>query len=217
MKKQDIESKFLNLTCINPCIFIKDYNNNIIKYQTCHELFKWESLVYIEFVDKQIFPLIDLDLSKNQIVYMTNNLVSLRSFLEKKSNNNLVKINLLINELFCFINKCKNNNFIHGNLQIDNIYLDIKDYTKFYLIDYTNSFILNNSKSPNFKRSSFISEYETKNNDKYFSYWDFFTIYVSLKNYFYCNKDILLILEKNIDSYINFHILSKMITKYIYT
>lgn len=208
------ECKFLNISCINPCIFIKDLDKNIIKFQKSNDMISWESSIYIKFIDFNIFPFVNIDLKACQIKYITQNLISLRSFFEYICKD-ITKINLLLNELFCFINFCKNNNFLHGNLQIDNIYLNEKDYTKFYFIDYSNSFILDTPNYPKFKRTSFMNEFDSKINDNYLCFWDFFTVYISIKNYFHNDKNILLLLEKIIVFYIPIKILSKISLKYI--
>lgn len=202
---------FLNCSCNNPCIFIKDSEKNIIKFQKSYELLKWESNIYISFVNLNIFPLIDINFKKHQIKYFTKNLISMREFFEKYKN--ISKINLFLNELFCFINICKNNNFLHGNLQIDNVYINEKNFTKIYVIDYTNSYNLNENENE-FIRSSYLKEFDSKNNEQFLCFWDFFTIYISIKNYFYNNKNLLYLLDKNIKNYISFTILYNMISKY---
>jgi len=199
----NIDTKYDLLTkkCLQDCSFKGTNDNDIVKICNDPNIAQWEGKVYLTFIDKDLFPYINI--YNNIITYKVGNLESFRDFLlsitKKTICNKLisVNINILLNELFCFLKIITKYGLIHGNLHIDNLYINRYTY-KFYIIDYSNAYIKtnNNSLQPNYKRTSFIGEYDTK---KDFDYWDFFTLYLSLKYFFINNKyttHYILTLEK---------------------
>lgn len=198
--RDDDECRLLNNRCIQPCICDRDSDNNITKYFNNNEVYHWESNVYVTYIDKNIFPLVTP--RDKQLTYVVKDMISLRSFLKTGKPN----ISHTLNELFSYISSFRTHKFLHGNLHIDNIFLNAKTFDKtahFFVIDYANSYVLKRHSSLNFKRTSFIGEFETKTQDTNFIYWDFLTVYVSLKCFFREYPSHLLLLENIITTYIN--------------
>lgn len=197
----DDECTFLNNNCIQSCICNRDINNNITKYFNSAEVYKWESNVYVSFLDKDIFPLVTP--KDKQLTYNVKDMVSLRTYFK---NSNKLNMSYTLNELFSYIRGFRNIKFLHGNLHIDNIFLNPQVFNKrahFFVIDYANSYVLKRHSTPNYKRTSFIGEFERKTQDTNFLYWDFLTMYVSLKDYFREFPQHLLLLENLICTYIS--------------
>lgn len=196
----DDECRLLNNKCIQPCICDRDSEKNITKYFNSQEVYQWESNVYVSYFDKDIFPLVTPH--HKQLTYVVKDMVSLRTYLK------IGKVNMsyTLNELFSYIRSFRNHKFLHGNLHIDNVFLNPKTFDKrahFFVIDYANSYVLKRHSSPSYKRTSFIGEFESKTKDTKFIYWDFLTMYVSLKVYFREYPQHLLILEEVISTYIS--------------
>lgn len=194
--KKDIinECELINRKCLQRCECYLTDNNDIIKYCDEIDIFKWESDIYLSFIDDKIFPNMDVG-ENNTIIYKVNGLVSLRSFLIDMTKQNLfgknlnVNVNVLLNELFSYIKNIKRCGLIHGNLHVDNLFVkktDIVNKYIFFTIDYTNSYNKKHTyPEPRYSRTSFIGEYDDK---IHFDYWDFFTLYISLKYFFLNNK-----------------------------
>jgi hypothetical protein len=213
--KLQLNCDYINNKCIQECKCCIESKNsdNIIRLFDNNELYKWETKIYLKLVNSEIVPLINTNKESN-IIYILNEYVSLRRFLKEKENYN--NTNLILNELYSFINTFKKYNFVHGNLHIDNIFIkqNMNDKIKydFKVIDYVNSYIKNERLS--FYRTSFIGEYDVKNNE-FLNYWDFFTIYISL-NRFYKNKaNILYNLHNIVESYIPINIFNNMLKETI--
>lgn len=154
----------------------KDAEQNICKFYTSDDVFNWEVKVYFTLKKFSIFP--ELKPGNLQVTYKTNNMMSLRNYIQTTQNMNFSH---LFHELFSFINSFKSLQFVHGNLHVDNVFVS-NECLKFYIIDYANAYIFNtNTKSPKHKRTSYIGEYDNKLQDFDFVYWDFFTMYVSLR------------------------------------
>ena len=129
-------------------------------------------------------------------------------------------MNLFLNELFSFVNLFRKYHFVHGNLSIDNVFLDkllFETDVKFVVLDYSNSFLQKKpDQQPLYKRSSFVGVLDV-NKDKSSKYWDFFTMYVSLKLYFQNIKQTVEYLEELILNYIPSDTLDELLYKYIST
>jgi hypothetical protein len=204
----DDECMFLNNKSVQACICDRDREKNIIKYFNCSDVYKWESNVYVSFIDKDIFPLVTPQ--DKQLTYNVKDMVSLRTYFRTNKPN----MSYTLNELFSYIRGFRNFKFLHGNLHIDNIFLNPQTFNKrahFFVIDYANSYVLKRHSSPNYKRSSFMGEFESKTQDNDFLYWDFLTMYVSLKCYFRKFPHHLLILENLISTYIDRDKLRKLL------
>lgn len=207
--KLDDECRLLNNECIQDCIYDRDDDKNITKYFKSQDVFQWESTVYVSYLDKNIFPLVTPRekhgcCSSNALIYVVKDMISLRQYL--KSSSWKQNMSYILNELLSYIGGFKTHKFLHGNLHIDNIFLNPKTFDKkahFFVIDYANSYILKRHTSPIYKRTSFIGEFERKTQDSNFVYWDFLTVYVSLKCYFREFPQHLLLLENLITTYIN--------------
>lgn len=196
----DDECRLLNNKCIQACICDRDHENNITKFFNSNEVYQWESNVYVSYIDKNIFPLVSP--KGKQLTYFVKDMVSLRTFLKTGKPN----MSYTLNELFSYIRSFRNYKFLHGNLHIDNIFLNPKTFdmrAHFFVIDYANSYVLKRHSSPNYKRTSFIGEFEDKTRDTNFLYWDFLTLYVSLKCFFKEFPPHLLLLDNLISTYIN--------------
>ena len=214
--KYDRDCYFVNLQCNQDCYCDKDTNNNIRRIFFDTQIFKYEVYIYLSLLKNNIniTPLISNQ--NNDIIYITKDLVSLRTFLIK----NPKHVTLIINEVFAFVNTFSKYNFIHGNLHIDNIYIDTKNKYKFYVIDLCNSYYNTNSNNIdsykyssnngdfNFKRKSYIDlNNNTKEHEKfkleYLNYWDFLCLFFSLNLYFEKSKDHLNYIKLAIQNYMN--------------
>lgn len=220
-KKLDIECDALTKLSFQECIFDKDINDNIIKVCNCTEVIHWESSVYLYLLDKQIaLPTTIID---KTIYYQTYDKISLYKWIrDNVKNTSLLKC--IINELFGFVNKFRQYNFLHGNLHVHNIFLDSnKNNGKIYVIDLCNSFLLDNPINKvcfnsydkvNYKRSSFLGETHNKDKSILFEYWDFFTLYKSLK--LVLNKTLNCYLEALLTNYVKQDILNDFLKRYGY-
>lgn len=213
-KKTDSECKFLTKLNFQKCYYEKSNKKNIIKRCFDFEVLQWESVVYLYLVDKRIAPLMTFEL--NSLCYETHNKISLYEYIIDQSKNSNIKF--LLNELFGFVSKFRNYNFLHGNLHVHNVFINPNTFTRkghFYVIDYSNSFLLDKSnKSPMYQRSSFIGEIDKKITSIFFEYWDFFTLYISLKLLLKSNLDNVAYLDGLIKTYVNNQILDRFIHEY---
>lgn len=190
--KQDIidsECKFLNKNNFRKYFYNKDNNNNIIKYYKNQYDLECELVVYTYLLNKRISNPI-CQVKHKRLSYITNDKISLYTYLTNQDKSK-VNIPLVLNELFSFVNTFKKYNFLHGNLHLHNIFIDPKN-KKFSVIDLTNAFILESS------NDKIIMEF--------FEYWDFFSLYKSLKNQKCIKYNDL---ENTILNYINFNVFKK--------
>lgn len=207
--KYDRDCYFLNLQCDQDCYCDKDINNDIRRIFFDNTIFKHEVYIYLSLLKNNINITPLLSNHNNDIIYITNNLISLRTFLIKNPNH----LHLIINEIFAFVNTFKKYNFIHGNLHIDNIYIDVKNTYQFFVIDLCNSYYMGQDSNYgdsniNFKRKSFIDI----NNNKleqdtfkknYSHYWDFVCLFFSLNLYFENSEDSLNYIKDALTNYMN--------------
>jgi hypothetical protein len=213
--KLQINCDYINNKCMQECKcdIEKKNSGNIIRIFDNNDLYNWETKIYLKLINSEIVPLINTN-NENSIIYILNEYVSLRRFLEEKQNYN--NTNLILNELYSFINTFKKYNFVHGNLHIDNIFIKQNENDKFKydfkVIDYVNSYIKNERLS--FYRTSFLGEYDIKNN-KFLNYWDFFTIYISLNKFFKNKINMLYNLENIVESYIPCNIFNNILKETI--
>jgi len=212
----DINCEKINNKCMQSCTCISEnrYSDNILRIFDVDELYKWEIQVYLKLLDTNITPFISYN--NNRICYELTGYISLRTFLEKKENQE--KSSLIINELYSFINTFKKYNFIHGNLHIDNIFIKNDQCNKtnfdFKVIDYVNSYLLNKKyENHKYKKSSFVGEYKKKENKYFMQYWDFFTIYVSLKLFLRNKYNELYTLQNIVESYIPNNIFNNILNE----
>jgi hypothetical protein len=121
-------------------------------------------------------------------------------------------------ELFGFVASFKHYKFVHGNLHMDNIFVNAKtfdDVPRFYVIDLANAYIIRKRHTyPPYKRTSYFGEYEKKEYDCNFMYWDIFTMYASLKKYFMIDRRYVDRLEKLKLSYIPQDVLEQLMLNY---
>jgi len=194
---KDNECELICKFSLNKCIFYRDSKNNIIKKFVNTFMYDNEINIYLYLLDKKITLLSTP--GKLSLCYNIKDEISLHSYLDNYKPN----ITFLLNELFCFINKFKSYKFVHGNLHLHNIFLNPKTFLQkgnFYVIDFSNSYI--------------IQKNYTKN--KLFVYnWDFFSLYISLKNFFKNDIKNLIYLENLIVNYINPSDLRSLLNKYI--
>jgi len=212
-EKVDSECKNISSNSYQICVCDRDTKRNIVKYCSLQNVFEWEVLVYLYIIDNRIA--LQTSIVADKIIYDTSDKVSLYTFLNKYNPN----IKLLLNELFGFVCKFRTFNFLHGNLHIHNIFVNPKMFIrrgKFYIIDFGNSFILDKKINtfPNYNRSSFIGESDKKISSIFFEFWDFFTLFVSLKIYFKNNLDTVVYLETLITNYIPIDILLRFSKEY---
>ena len=190
--KNEPECHYINLQCKQECYCDKTKKGNIRKICFNKDILVHETNMYLELLDSDLFVLTSIN--ENEVLYTTQNLISLRTFLKKNPN----YMSLIINEVFAFVKSFKKYNFIHGNLHIDNIYIDIKGTYKFHVIDLCNSYILGNKKEDEkqffkYRRKSYLDLHEYSNLQ--ILYLDFISLYISLSLFYENNK-------KNIE-YIN--------------
>lgn len=216
--ENEISCHRINDKCIQPCVceILTNESNNIIRYYDTNELYEWEIQVYLKLIDSNITSFMTCDHSA--LCYVLDGYVSLRRFLSKKEFHNDDKVSLILNELYSFINTFKKFNFVHGNLHIDNIFVkkseNINNKYEFKIIDLVNSYILNKNgyKKNTYKKTSFLGEYEKKENKHFLNYWDFFSVYISLKIFLKNKSNYLYILQDIVESYIprkNFNLMLK--------
>lgn len=205
---KDQECQYINKMCTQEaCVFEKDNHNNLIKYFGSRDVFKWESYIYLTFVTYDFFPLTNC--THSHLLHLTNNMQSLRTVLTKCT----LSYSVIFNELLSFVNDFKNKKLVHGNLHINNIFVQQKPFLKFVVVDFANSFVLSNKpKIPMYKRTSFLKEYDSDLKLKFIQYWDFITLYLSLKKFFINNIKALVALDNNIKTYIPIHISEKIVT-----
>jgi hypothetical protein len=159
-------------------------------------MYNHEINIYLYLLDKNITLLSTPH--KLSLCYNIKDEISLHSYLDNYKPN----ITFLLNELFCFINKFKSYKFVHGNLHLHNIFLNPKTFLRkgnFYVIDFSNSYII---QKKYYKDKLFVEN------------WDFFSLYISLKNFFKNNIKNLIYLENLILNYINIYDLKSLLNKY---
>ena len=88
---------------------------------------------------------------------------------------------------------------------------------RFYIIDFSNSYIFKTNRRgvtscPKYNRTSFIGEYDKKASYEFFIYWDFFTLYVSLKMFLKNDFENLVYLERLIQNYMSEEIVKRFIS-----
>lgn len=201
--------------------FVKGIDGSLIKYFENKILLRWEIKIYLEFVHNEFFPL--MDASSQYIKYHTTNMISLEEYLLLDT----IPINYLtiFEKLFSFIKLLSKKRFVHGNIHLGLIYLYPKQIKpKFYLIDFSNSYILdkslNHEKETNIRdtlimfnkldRISYINEFSVNNFMEYkeqnLKYWDLFCLFISLKTFILKHKKLN---QNKKDGYINY--LTKLI------
>lgn len=189
-ESDDDVCKLLNKKCFQLCYCDRTSTNDIIKCCDDSDIVKWESDIYLSFLDDNIFP--NMDVNDNNIIYKVNGMQSIRKFLKTHTVNNIFKksdivinVNVFLNELFSYIRYFKRVGLIHGNLHIDNIFVKYNGDSNqfvFFTIDYSNAYNKRRScPEPLYRRTSFMREYVRKDIGNEYEYWDFFTIYVALK------------------------------------
>lgn len=220
-KKTDSECIMLSKLCFQKCNYVKDYNNNLIK-RCSEEVLRWEMVVYLYLVDKKITPFVDMketsfvDIKEGIITYETFDKISVYEYLKTYVKKNFC-LKYLLNELFGFICKFREYNFLHGNLHIHNIFINKDKFIskgEFYVIDYSNSFLMDKSittKLPQYQRSSYLQETDLKIQSIFFEYWDFFTLYISLLPHL---KDKDRYLNDLIKTYIKEDVLNRFLSEY---
>jgi hypothetical protein len=175
--KRDVDCINLEKLCFQKCIYDKDQNKKILKrFLNNTQILEWESIVYLYLLDKNITT--PVTIINNRIEYDTSDKISLYEYLTLKKQYNT---KLVLNELFGFVSTFREYNYLHGNLHIYNIFLN-KNSLKFCVIDFSNSFLIDKIENPKYQRSSYLGETDMKIKSTFFEYWDFFTLYISLKN-----------------------------------
>lgn len=214
IKSNDSECIFLNKYCLQKCYCEKDSNKNINKYFIDEDVFKWEINVYNKLLNKKITPEIIVEKDKH-LTYIVSDKISIYNFLL----NNKKYTKFVLNELYSYVKKFNKCNFLHGNLHLHNIFIDPDKFLnkgKFYIIDFSNSYIFKTNRRgvtscPKYNRTSFMGEYDKKVNDEFYIYWDFFTLYISLKMFFKNDFENLVYLENLVENYMSQEVIEKFI------
>jgi hypothetical protein len=216
--RTDVDCKNLSKMCFQKCIYEKDKKMMILKKKIdSSDVLEWESVVYLYLLDKHITPMVTI--KKNSIEYDIKDKISIYEYFQFQSKKSFDKV--LLNELFGFVSKFRDYDYLHGNLHIHNIFFN-KETLKYYVIDFSNSFLIDKTEitNPKYQRTSYLGEMDMKIRSVFFEYWDFFTLYVSLKKViknhkdyletlvrYYIKQDVLLRFEKEYEKYNDTNIL----------
>ena len=154
---------------------IFDKNGDITKTykQKDYDIWKRECDIYLYLLSKydknipEIYTLLSASKINNnyQIIYKTQDLITLRKFLNLYPS----KFVLIINELFTFLSILRTEyKFIHGKINLDNVFISRHEDSciKFHVIDYSCSII------------DVLNKYKWVE-----QCWDSFTMYTSLMLY----------------------------------
>lgn len=204
----DNECKYINSNCVQCCICERDSDNNICRKYSNKDIYKWETDIYLKFVEYSIFPGVTAGI--DTVTYKVRDMVSLRVYLGCVNVKNLT---ILMNELFAYVKRFRKMGFMHGNLNIDNIFVSkVNKKLHFFVIDYSNSYNLNKRNSvPGYPRTSFIGESENKLEYMNYIYWDILTLYISIKKYYKeLKNNSVVIIEEIIDTYIPRDIINEL-------
>jgi hypothetical protein len=215
IKSNNSECFFLNKYCLQQCYCEKDINLNITKYFIDKDIYDWEINVYFKLLNKKITPEIRIEEDK-YLTYIVRDKVSIYNFLLK----NKKYTKFVLNELYSFVNKFNKYNFLHGNLHLHNIFIDPDKFLskgRFYIIDFSNSYIFKTNRKgvtscPQYNRTSFMGEYDKKISNEFYIYWDFFTLYISLKMFLKNDFENLVYLENLIQNYMSDDIIKRFIS-----
>ena len=222
LKKDETECLFLNKYCLQKCYCERSHDKNIIRYFIDRDIYDWEVKVYLALLDKKLTPTITIgsalqgDLGDQQIVYHTSDKISVYNFLLKNKDHT----KFILNEIYSFVKKFNKYNFLHGNLHLHNIFVNPETFLskgKFYVIDYSNSYLFKTNRKyvtscPEYDRVSFVGEYQGRGeDDDFYIYWDFFTLYVSLKMFLKNDGENLVYLENLVQNYMSQNIIKKFI------
>ena len=215
IRSNDSECFFLNKYCLQKCYCEKDSNNNITKYFIDRDVYDWEIEVYMKLSNKKIAPEIKIEQNK-YLTYIVLDKISIYNYLLK----NKTYTKFVLNELYSYVKKFNKNNFLHGNLHLHNIFIDPDKFLskgRFYIIDFSNSYIFETNRKgvtscPRYSRTSFIGEYDKKTSNEFYIYWDFFTLYISLKMFLKNDFENLVYLENLIQNYMSEDIIKRFIS-----
>ena len=169
-KKKDSNTYYLNSKTSNEaCFYNINTDKNLSKICFDKNIYIKESHIYLQLLKKQETnsPMISTLMSTKsfndiyEIIYITHDLISLRQYLLQHQ----TKMILILNEVYSFVSIFNKYDFIHGNLHIDNIFLSPKDYIylEFSIIDLSSS------------------SFSNKDSSLSLNYWDYYTLYLSLK------------------------------------
>ena len=173
-KKMDKDCVYLNKNKYGNYFYDKNKENDLVCYFIDSYLFFKNVQVYLFLIDKGIVPFSSA--KKQKITFITKECKTLFDVL-----NNTNKQKIILNELFSFINKFKKVSFFHGNLHLYNILLDKNN--KFLVIDFNRSKIK-----------------EVDQSDHFF---DLYTIYNHLLDFYKNEKEICLYIKDILLEYID--------------
>lgn len=216
IKKKDSECFLLNKYCLQKCYCERDINGNISKYFIDKDIFSWELQVYSKLMNKGIVSEITVEDTSACLTYSVKDKISMYNYLQQ--NKNYTKV--ILNELYSFVKKFNRYNFLHGNLHLHNIFVNPETFLgkgEIYVIDFSNSYLFETNRYgvtsfPKYNRTSFMGEYDKKTNNEIFIYWDFFTLYVSLKMFLKADLENLVYLENLLQNYMSEEIVEKFIS-----
>jgi hypothetical protein len=214
-KSKDSECVLLNKYCLQKCYCERNVDKNISKYFIDKDIFNWELEVYSKLISKRVVPKITVN-DGASLTYNVSDKISMYNYLLK--NKDYTKV--ILNELYSFVKKFNRYNFLHGNLHLHNIFINPDEFSskgRLYVVDFSNSYLFQTNRKgvtscPCYKRTSFIGEYDKKVNDEFFIYWDFFTLYVSLKMFFKNDLEHLVYLENLVQNYMSEEMIKKFIS-----
>lgn len=206
----DYASKCLKRSCFQKCFYETNKQNNIVKYFVTHDVYKWETSVYLYLLHRNITPLASIT-NKQQICYQTSDTYTLYEYMSSCDN-----IHFLLNEAFSFVKSFTSFGFVHGNANVFNILVNRKSKGQelhFFVIDFSNSYIINDN--PEYTRSLDLKSIKDTDN---IVYWDIFSLYMSLKSLptFKKSTQKLMYLERLITTYIQPNRLIELMRHYNY-
>jgi hypothetical protein len=215
--KSDKDNSYINIdrNSIQSIYTNRDKDNNIYIQFLSNEPFEWETNIYLILVDTGLVPLASSDNNKLSITYNTSDMIPLKKYLKNLNYKDTI---IVLHEIYSYVQSFNKHKFVHGNLHIDNILIDKYSHINnlsFYIIDFSNSYTFhprNINKLPSYTRSSFLKEYKSKTKLQNLMFWDYFTLYVSLKLYFNKNTQITKYLDNLIFTYLKPDIRDKFIT-----
>lgn len=173
MTSNDYVAKYINVRCAQECE-MKMVKGSLYRYYRNPEIFHHECAIYMQILDYS--PLMNPGIQK--INYYVENMQTFRNHISKIPSK---EIPFVINDVFNYILTWQSKSFVHGNLHVDNLFIHKKKH-KFYILDFVNAYHKAVPEPKSYIRSSFLGEFNMKEQLNLLQYWDIFTFYLSLKS-----------------------------------
>lgn len=108
------------LTVSSGAWYEKTKNGDIVKHCYDESMFKKEIDMYLALLDTPIAAPMSV-VKPLQITYALKDAASLRWYIN--TTNDIIKLNLLIHEVFSFLQMLRSRRFVHGNMNVDNVFV----------------------------------------------------------------------------------------------